>query len=100
MIQAALLFSATFAVVFFLGLQQLNVSAGDQLAAFVTSFAISGANLILFKVLPGPTGWMELAAYFVGGSFGIVASMRAHPRLRAFFASSEAPSTLSDWNQL
>lgn len=78
---AALIFAATFAVVFTLGLQQLNVERDYKLAAFCTSPLISLSNLVLFKVLPGPTAWDEIAAYVLGGAIGIVASMWAHPYL-------------------
>lgn len=78
---AAALFGATFAVVFSLGLQSLNVNGGHRLLAFVTSFGIGAANLVLFKVMPGPTDALQVAAYLLGGPFGIVASMWAHPRL-------------------
>jgi hypothetical protein len=78
---AALLFAATFSVVFALGLQSLNVNGGHRAMAFVTSFAIGASNLVLFKVLPGPTDALEIAAYLVGGPIGIVASMAVHPRL-------------------
>jgi hypothetical protein len=81
MSDAFLLFVATFGVVFALGLQSLNVNGGHRAMAFATSFVIGGANLVLFKVLPGPTGALEIAAYLLGGPFGILASMAAHPWL-------------------
>ena len=94
MTTAVLLFAATFAVVFTLGLQQLNVTAGHRLAAFVTSFAITGSNLVLFKLLPGPTGVLDIAAHFLGGATGIVASMWAHPHLaRRLMRAKAAPRT-------
>lgn len=76
---ALTLFTATFALVFALGLQSLNVNGGHRAAAFVTSFLIGTANLGLFKILPGPTGALEIAAYLLGGPFGIIAAMAAHP---------------------
>ena len=94
---AALLFGATFALVFTLGLQQLNVERGHQLAAFGTSFLIGGANLALFKVLPGPTGPLEITGYLCGGAIGIVGSMQAHPYLVVLFSRSSAePATPAD----
>jgi hypothetical protein len=80
---AALLFAATFAAVFTLGIQQINVERRWMLAAAATSPLIGLAHLALFKVLPGPTHWLEIAAYLAGGSAGIVASIWAHPRLVA-----------------
>lgn len=73
------LFLATFVVVFLLGLQQLHVEGRHAAAAFVTSIGITGANLVLFKLLPGPTDWVQIAAHMLGGAFGIVTSMWAHP---------------------
>lgn len=80
---ALLLFIATFAAVFTLGVQQINVERRHMLAAAVTSPLIGLAHLALFKVLPGPTLAIEIAAYLAGGSAGIVASIWAHPRLAA-----------------
>lgn len=74
---ALLLFASTFALVFFLGLQSLNVNGGHYRAAFVTSFGIGVANLILFKLAPDASG-AEIAAFLAGGPFGIVSSMWAH----------------------
>lgn len=81
MLTAAALFAATFAVVFALGLQSLNVNGGHRALAFATSFLIGAANLVLFKVMPGPTDAWQTGAYLLGGPFGIVASMWVHPRL-------------------
>ena len=71
------LFASTFALVFFLGLQSLNVNRGHYLAAFLTSFGIVASNLIVLKLAPNATA-VEMAAYLTGGPFGIVASMWAH----------------------
>jgi len=89
-IDALALFAASFVVVFALGLQQMNVSAGYQRLAFCTSLAIGVASLVQFKVLPGPTGPLTIGAYLVGSAFGIVASMRTHPALVRM---------LADWRQ-
>lgn len=77
---ALTLFISTFLLVFFLGLQSLNVNNGHRFAAFVTSFGIGTSNLLLFKLAPDATG-MEIAAFLIGGPFGIIASMAAHPTL-------------------
>ena len=99
MMTAAILFAATFAAVFTLGIQQINVERRWLLAAAATSPLIGIAHLVLFKVLPGPTHWTEIAAYLAGGSAGIVASIWAHPRLVALLrrrppASAAALPTL------
>lgn len=75
----ALLFAASFAVVFSLGLQQINVERRSMLAAALTSPLIGISSIVLYKVLPGPTAWLDLVAYLAGGMAGIVASMWLHP---------------------
>ena len=77
---ALALFASTYALVFFLGLQSLNVNTGRHVAAFFTSFGIGLSNLVLFKLAPEATG-LEVAAYLAGGPLGIVSSMWAHRRL-------------------
>ncbi len=81
---ALALFASTFALVFALGLQSLNVNGGHYRAAFLTSFAIGAANLVLFKLAPEATG-IEIAAYLAGGPIGIISAMKAHPWLRRTF---------------
>jgi len=71
---AAALFISTFALVFFLGLQSLNVNNGHYLAAFFTSFGIGIGNLVLYKLAPEASG-IEIAAFLLGGPFGIVSAM-------------------------
>lgn len=75
---AAALLLSTYALVFALGLQSLNVNGGHYRAAFLTSLAIGGSNLVLFKLAPNASG-LEIAAYLAGGPLGIVSAMRAHP---------------------
>jgi hypothetical protein len=77
------LFVSTFCLVFFLGMQSLNVNNGHRKMAFLTSFGIGVSNLMLFKLAPD-AGGMEIAAFLLGGPFGIIASMEAHPILVRF----------------
>lgn len=77
---ALALFASTFGLVFALGLQSLNVNGGHMRLAFLTSFAIGAANLVLYKLAPDASG-IEIAAYLIGGPLGIVAAMHAHPHL-------------------
>jgi hypothetical protein len=74
------LFASTFALVFFLGLQSLNVNHGRYLAAFLTSFGIGISNLVLFKLAPD-AGGLQIAAFLAGGPFGIISSMWVHRKL-------------------
>lgn len=76
---ALFLFSATFALVLFLGLQQMNVHGGHRALAAVTSLLIAVANITILKIMPGPTGWLEVVAYLAGGPLGILSSMAVHP---------------------
>lgn len=76
---ALYLFGSTFVLVFALGFQSLNVNGGHYWLAFFTSFAIGAANLVLYKLAPN-ANTVEMAAFLLGGPFGIVASMWAHQR--------------------
>lgn len=73
------LYASTFVTVFALGFQSLNVNQGRYLAAFLTSFAIGGASLVLYRYLPDPTP-AQILAYLFGGATGIVSSMWVHRR--------------------
>lgn len=76
---ALAIFASTFFLVFFLGLQSLNVNRGHYLAAFITSLGIGVGNLVLYKLAPNASG-IEIAAFLAGGPFGIVSSMLFHRR--------------------
>jgi hypothetical protein len=89
MTTALALLASTYLLVLFLGLQSLNVNGGHRLGAFVTSFAIGGANLALYKLAPNAAG-LEIAAYLLGGPAGIVTAMAMHPRLVALYRKPSA----------
>jgi len=72
-----LLFASRFASVFALGFQSQNVNQGHYVAAFLTSFAIGGGHLALYRLMP-QAGPSEVVAFLLGGPFGIVASMAVH----------------------
>lgn len=74
------LFASTFVLVFALGAQSLNVNNGHYIAAALTSFVIGAGQMVLFKLAPDAS-WSEIAAFLLGGPFGITASMWAHPHL-------------------
>lgn len=65
-----LLFGSSFVQVFALGLQSLNVNGGHYRAAFLNSFLIGAANLVLYKIAPHANP-LEMAAYLAGGPFGV-----------------------------
>lgn len=75
------LFASTFALVFFLGMQSLVVNSGHRAIAFCNSFCIGAAHLVLYKLAP-ESGGLDIAAYLIGGPFGILAAMAAFERLR------------------
>lgn len=81
MIHLALFLSA-FVTVFALGFQQQNVAGRHYLAAVVTSFAIGGAQIFLWKLVPD-ANTTQIMATLAGGPMGIVAAMWAHPRIAA-----------------
>jgi len=60
-------FLSSFISVFALGFQSQNVNQGHYVAAFITSFAIGGGTLVLYKVLPDGT-WLDTVAYLIGGA--------------------------------
>lgn len=82
---ALMIFAATFALVLFLGLQQLNVQGNHRVLAMLTSAGISLANLGVLKSIPGPTDWLDLLAYVSGGPVGVLVSMVIHPHLVRVF---------------
>jgi hypothetical protein len=45
---------------------------------------------VLLKVMPGPTSFIELLAYLLGGPLGILASMALHPWLCSFGKAGRA----------
>ena len=86
---ALTLFASTFALVFLLGVQQLNVQHGHHGAAGVTSLFIGISQLALYKLAPD-AGGLEIAAYLAGGPLAIVGAMRVHPWLRHHWRNRKA----------
>lgn len=80
-INSTALLVSTFVLVFCLGLQSQLVNNGHFVGAFINSVAIGTSNLALFKLAPSASG-IEIAAYLMGGPFGIVCSMIAYRHLR------------------
>lgn len=96
--QALALFIGGFAFVFLLGMQQLNVNAGRYALAFFTAMGVCGAQLVQFKILPGPTSIFLVGALMLGSALGMVASMRAHPwLLRTLEPGAAWPLALKRW---
>lgn len=60
--------------------QQRNISGGNERAAFITSFPISGISIanVNFVLM---AGWWILASASLGGACGVVAAMRLHKYL-------------------
>jgi hypothetical protein len=76
-----ILFASSFALVFALGFQSLNVNNGHYVAAFLTSFAIGIANIAVLKLAPNATG-TQIVAFLAGGPLGIVCAMKAFEIMR------------------
>jgi hypothetical protein len=76
---ALILFISTFVMVFALGFQSLNVNHGHYRAAFMTSFAIGGGNLVILKMVPDGDLY-AIAAYLIAGPLAITAGMWVHER--------------------
>lgn len=78
---ALIILACTYGVVLALGLQSLNVNQGHKMLAFCTSFLIGLCNFGLLKLVPQPTTAIDVAAYLLGGPFGILTAMLLHPYL-------------------
>lgn len=89
-INSALLFVSTFALVFALGFQSLNVNGGHYKSAFTTSLAIGVSQLVLYKLVPNASP-AEVLAYLAGGPMAIVCSMLAHKRVFKAKTEQAAP---------
>lgn len=89
------LFASTFLLVMLLGLQSLNVNNGHRWSAFFTSFGIGASNLVLFKLAPD-ANTTEMAAYLLGGPFGILAAMWLHPKLSLWIKRRECGNAFKD----
>lgn len=83
------LFCSTFVLVFALGIQSLNVNNGHRIAAMFTSFFIGSTQMVLFKLAPN-ADWYQIAAFLLGGPFGIYAAMAAHPYLVSLIKREKA----------
>lgn len=90
------LFASTFVLVFALGAASLNVNNGHFLLAAMTSFVIGAGQMVLYKLAPNAS-WTEIAAYLMGGPFGITASMYAHPHLVRWMKREPKPKQPPDW---
>ena len=72
------LFLSAFTTVFSLVFQQQNVVHRHFRAAAVTSLAIGGCQIYLWRTLPGASA-SEIAATLLGGPLGVISSMYLHP---------------------
>jgi hypothetical protein len=70
---------ATFALVFFRALQQLNVTGGHYIAAGVTSYAIACAEVSVI-LLAIRLGWWSIPWMGTGGAIGVMLAMSMHAR--------------------
>lgn len=77
-INALIIFGATYCSVFAVGFQSRNVNSERYTAAVVTSMVISVFNLVLFRLLPHVGTALEAFAYCTGGAFGVLSAMITH----------------------
>ena len=80
MINALIIFGATYCSVFAVGFQSRNVNSEHYVAAAFTSMVISVFNLVLFQLLPHVGTLKEAIAYCTGGAFGVISAMLTHKR--------------------
>lgn len=84
--ESVILFLSSFALVFLMGVQQLNVHSRRYLLSGVTSLLIGLTNLAALKLVP-EAALLPALAFLAGGPLGIVTSMWLHdhwlvPRLK------------------
>lgn len=72
---AIAIFACTFAAIFLFGF----VTKGTYRVAFITTFAIGVAYLVIFRYLP-VVSLAEIAGYLIGGPIGLVVSMALQRR--------------------
>jgi len=68
---------ATFALVFFRALQQLNVTGGHYIAAAITSYAIGAAEVAVI-LMAIEYGWIAIPWMGTGGAIGVTTAMLMH----------------------
>jgi hypothetical protein len=86
-INALIIFCATYCSVFAVGFQSRNVNGEHYVAAVFTSMVISFFNLVLFRLLPHVGTVSEAFAYCTGGAFGVLSAMITHK----FFFNKQKP---------
>lgn len=75
-----ILFAASYASTFLGAYQIRNIAGGHQALAFFTSIVYSAVFATLYKLMPD-AGWVEIIAYAVGTSLGVVSSMKLHIKM-------------------
>ena len=75
-----ILFAASFASTFLGAYQIRNIAGGHVVMAFFTSLIYSAVFATLYKLMPD-ADWLDIIAYAVGTSFGVVSSMKLHIRM-------------------
>lgn len=95
---AAFLFVSTFVLVLALGLQSQFVNNGHPFMAFANSLVIGASNLVLFKLAPDASG-LEIAAYLLGGPFGIWTSMILFKRYAGWARKRKLGATNEQTNE-
>ena len=85
MINALTIFFCTFTLTFLTGFQSQNIGGSHKRMSFITSALISFMSLVTVKAIANPTDLITDLSYIFGGPFGIVASLKLHPRVKSKF---------------
>ncbi len=75
-----ILFFAGYVSVFMYGFQSRNVNEGHYGLAAITSFLISGSQLLVWKEIFNDTSVFNAIIWAISGSLGITSSMYVHRR--------------------
>jgi len=73
--KTTILFFASFAAVFCINFQVINIVEYKYIHAFVTSLFISWSSFYMYQFVPGKLTWYEFLSYCLGGAIGVVLSM-------------------------
>lgn len=68
-----------------LGIQSLSINNNLRWAASINSFMISLAQLVMLKVMPGPTSHLDVFCYLIGGPIGVQITLWIFPKVKTFF---------------
>lgn len=80
MIEALIIFGASFLIVFLLAIQSKNTNASRYLAAAITAVGIAACNYALIKLI-SVTDWRLFGYYASGSALGVMSGIFAYDKL-------------------